>query len=252
MGGVSVDAVTRADMLAVVSAAIRARRFLWLTFVNVSVVSWASRDRALRELLANADYSLCDGMGLIYGCRALGQPLPEMVSGPFLLFEMLQQAASSGHRVYFLGAAPDVIDEAVRGAERLYPGLQIVGARHGFFSVAEEVDVVQGILAARPDVLVVGMGFPRERRFIWNHHDAFTQMVCVDTGGAFTVLAGVHRLAPPLVRTLGLEWVYRMLQEPRRLFWRYLSMNTRFAGLILAGVLRRFVGRGACEVSRPN
>jgi N-acetylglucosaminyldiphosphoundecaprenol N-acetyl-beta-D-mannosaminyltransferase len=248
--GLDLDAVTRAEMVSRVDSAIVDRDAIWLTFINVAVLVQATRDAEALRALEAADHRLTDGMGLLYGSRLLGQPLPEMVSGPYLLFGLLNQAAHRGHRVYFLGAQQVIIEQAAHNAVHNYPGLTLVGYRNGYFAASEEDSVVADVCAAKPDILFVGMGFPRERLFCQKWRPRLDIPVMMDVGGAFTVLAGVHRLAPSWVGAIGMEWVYRAAQEPRRLWKRYLLANSVFAWMLVRAIILN--GRDSARASLPG
>lgn len=231
--GLPIDAVTRDYMVARAEEAIIRRSIIWLTFVNVAILVKIQKEPVIRGMLARADYRLCDGMGLVYASRILGKHLPEMVSGPYLLFRLLQFAESRGYSAYFLGGKTKVVEKAVENVCHKYPSLIVAGYRDGFFSAAEEDDVVKQINNSRAQLLFVGMGFPRERIFLSRNLHNLNTPLCMDIGGALTVLAGIHKLAPPWIRVAGLEWLYRMLQEPSRLWRRYLITNSIFAWMLM-------------------
>lgn len=237
--GLPLDAVTREAMVARVDQVIADGSAVWLTFVNVAVLVQVMRDPQAGHTLQKADYRLCDGMGLLYASRWLGEPLPEMVSGPYLLFRLLERADAQGYSAYFLGGTPEVIEAAMTKVRHLYPRLRLAGYRDGFFTEDQQTEVVAEIRASRAQLLFVGMGFPRERLFLAEQRAALGVPVCMDVGGAFTVLAGIHQLAPLWVRRLGLEWVYRMLQEPQRLWRRYLVTNLVFGGWLLRALWKK-------------
>lgn len=219
--------------------AIRNRMGAWLTVINVAILVMAVQDSELRQLLETADYRVCEGAGLFFGSKILGTPLPQILGGPQLFFSLLEESSKLGHRVFFLGSTDEVVDAAVRNARNRYPGINIVGYRNGYFTDAESPAVIDAIRAAQPDLLFVGMGFPRERIFIHRHRHSLRAAAIMDVGGAFTVLAGIHRLPPSWVTLLGLGWLYRMAQEPRRLWRRYLTTNTAFAWLLAKQLWKR-------------
>ena len=237
--GIDFDTVTRDYMVSRVDEAIAKEKHIWLTFINVSIVVQSNHDMEVYGILEVADYHLCDGMGLVYASRLLGKPLPEMVSGPLLLMRLLKHASDHGYRIYFLGSKQKIIERALLNVKRNYPGLQIVGYRNGYFNYAEEREVVALVRQSGAQILFVGMGFPRERIFIHKYRKDLKVPVIMDVGGALTVLAGIHRLAPRWMRMTGIEWVYRLSQEPRRLWKRYLVTNIIFGWLLLRELFRR-------------
>lgn len=236
--GIRFDAVTRDYMVTRVDESIAHGTLLWLTFINVSILVQTLQEEKFRRLLETADYRLCDGMGLVHASRLLGRPLPEMVSGPYLLMRLLEHAADCGYRSYMLGSKPEIVERAALNAQQTYPKLILAGYRSGYFSDAEENDVVEQICRSKTQILFVGMGFPRERLFIARWRKNLNIPIIMDVGGAFTVVAGIHRLAPRWMSIMGIEWLYRMAQEPERLWKRYLVTNTRFAWLLLREAFR--------------
>lgn len=239
--GLEFDAATREEMVARVDEAIADGKTIWLTFINLAILVQARKNPEALQALQAADYQLCDGMGLIYASRILGKPLPEMVSGPYLLFRLLQHAERKGYSVYFLGSKKEVLEKAVVNVRARHPALKLVGYRDGYFTPREEKEVVEGIRQSGPQLLFVGMGFPFERLFLQRNRYKLNVPVCMDMGGALTVLAGIHKLAPRWVRGAGLEWFYRMSQEPGRLWKRYLITNSTFALLFMREMLRKAI-----------
>ena len=237
--GIRFDAVTRDHMVARVDDAIAASESIWLTFINVAILVQAKREPEARGLLEVADYRLCDGMGLVYASRLLKRPLPEMVSGPYMLFRLLQRAEVQHYSIFLLGSKPAVVERAVENIRCTYPSVKVAGCRSGYYPPEDESQVVTQIRASGAQLLFVGMGFPRERLFLSKYHGQLGVPVCMDVGGAFTVLAGIHRLAPKWMRVAGLEWLYRMAQEPRRLWKRYLATNAWFCWLLAQEVVKR-------------
>jgi N-acetylglucosaminyldiphosphoundecaprenol N-acetyl-beta-D-mannosaminyltransferase len=234
-----VSAFTHEYFVSGMNEAIRGRRGVWLTVINVAILVMTRENSELRQLLETADYRVCEGAGLFFGSKVLGATLPQILSGPHLFFSLLEESSKHGHRVFFLGSTDEVVTAAVRNARNRFPGINIVGYRSGYFTDAETPAVVDAIREAQPDLLFVGMGFPRERIFIHDHRHALPTAAIMDVGGAFTVLAGIHRLPPAWVTLLGLGWFYRMAQEPRRLWKRYLTTNTVFACLLARHLWKR-------------
>lgn len=237
--GVRMDALTREQVVCRIDDAIREKRTTWVTFVNVAIFVHCRRDPAALRLIESADYRLCDGMGLLYASQLLRCPLPEMIGGPLLLFRLLRHAEEHGYGVFFLGSAQEVIEKAVSNARVRHPSLRVAGWRNGFFSDAEASGIVERIRESGADLLFAGMGFPRERQFLYKYRAELNVPALVDLGGAFTILAGIHRLAPRWMRIAGIEWVYRMAQEPRRLWKRYLVTNSIFGCVLLRALVTK-------------
>jgi N-acetylglucosaminyldiphosphoundecaprenol N-acetyl-beta-D-mannosaminyltransferase len=200
----------------------------------------ADADSRLRALNDRAAFLLADGMPLVWWSRLGPRPLPERVAGSDLIYGMCERAARHGHRVYLLGAAPGVADEAAATLVEKYPGLKIVGVECPPFrqpTAAEEREQIERVRAARPDLLFVAFGQPKGELWIADRLDELRVPVCVQVGATLDFVAGRVKRSPKWMQKTGLEWVYRMLQEPRRLAGRYLD-NVAF--LVRAAFAPRF------------
>ena len=212
--------------------------------VNVAKLVAARDDARLRGIIERSAIVNADGQGIVLAARLLGQSLPGRVAGIDLMHELVALAAERGHAIYVLGARADVLERAVGILRERHPRLQVAGYRDGYFSAEEESAVCAEIAASGAEILFVAMGTPRKETFLAEHADDLGVPLLVGVGGAVDVLAGVTRRAPAVWQRLGLEWLYRMVQEPRRMFRRYATSNARFA-LLLAGALAgRLSGRG--------
>lgn len=243
--GVLFDSISREGTLPYVDQAVQRGQPIWLTFVNVAVLVYMREQPAGKLAVDAADFRLADGMGVVYAAALVGRPLPEMVGGPLLLARLLEHAESMGYSVFLLGSTQEVIERATAAAARRHPRLKIAGYRSGFFKDDEEAAVVRQVRDSGATILVVGTGFPREKVFMHRHKLEFGASVLVDVGGAFTILAGIHKLAPIWIRRLGLEWIYRCAQEPRRLTGRYLRTNTIFGQLLIRELVLTWLSRRA-------
>ncbi len=176
-------------------------------------------DSVLKEAYRTADLVTADGTGLVWASWILGAPLPERVSGIDLLEALWNRAAAKGYRLFFLGAKPGVADAAAQQLKTRFPLLNIVGVHHGYFDRSHEEAIVNAICDAAPDLLLVGMGVPRQESWILRMKDQLNVPVIIGVGGSFDVLSGQLRRAPRTWQTLGIEWLWRAIQEPQR-FWR--------------------------------
>jgi N-acetylglucosaminyldiphosphoundecaprenol N-acetyl-beta-D-mannosaminyltransferase len=241
--GVPVAPVTMDEAVDWVDVAVRERRRLRVGVVNAAKIVNMRRDPELRDDVLSSDIILADGMSVVWASRLLGCPLPERVAGIDLMFRILMRGQAPGYRIYLLGAAQDVVEAATAHVRARYPGIEIVGHHHGYFAGSEEAAVASAICSARPDVLFVGMTSPRKERFLADWGERLGVPVCHGVGGSFDVLAGKVERAPERWQRLGLEWLYRVKQEPRRLWRRYLVTNSVFLGLVLRDLARRAAGR---------
>ena len=237
--GVPIDALTMEEVLDRVDMAIVGRGRLRIGMVNAAKLVHMRRDPTLQTDVVSCNLILADGVPVVWASRLLGRPLPERVAGIDLMHAMLRRGDENGYRVYCLGASEDVLAAAVGQITADYPHVKVVGRHHGYFTPQEEPGIVAAIADANPDILLVGMSSPKKERFLARRGDQLGVPVCHGVGGSFDVLAGKIRRAPPAWQQLGLEWLYRVKQEPRRLWRRYLVTNTLFCAAVLSELVRR-------------
>jgi N-acetylglucosaminyldiphosphoundecaprenol N-acetyl-beta-D-mannosaminyltransferase len=199
-------------------------------------------DPVLAADVANSDLVSVDGMGIAWGARALGLPVMRRVTGVDLLSELLAVCEREGFRPYFLGATAAVSQQAARSVCEKHPSLVLAGLRDGYFAPDQEEQVVSDIRSSGADCLFIGMPTPRKERFLAAHRDRLGVPFIMGVGGSFDILAGVVRRAPASMQRIGLEWLYRVYQEPRRMWWRYARTNTLFAGILAEALIWRGLG----------
>ncbi len=227
-----IDNLTMEETLGVVEEFIRSGRPHQHVVVNVDKVVKAQDDEALRSIINNCALINADGMPLVWASRWLGMPLKERVAGVDLFEALMKRSAVSGWRVYLLGARKDVVDGVKALYELKYPGLTIAGARDGYWTKDEEEGVVQDIAAARPDILFVAISSPKKEQFLGKYQAQMKVPFAMGVGGTFDVAVGKVKRAPLWMQRSGLEWFYRFLQEPRRMFRRYFIDDMAFIGLL--------------------
>jgi len=198
---------------------------------NSEIVVRAYDDKAFSELLNRADYLVPDGAGLLLAARLIGEPLQERVAGFDLMRNLLKQAAGQDISFYFLGGKPGIIDSAVTNIKSELPELNMAGFHHGYLDQDLEESVIVDINEKQPDILLVGMGVPRQEKFFNKYFDELKIKVGLTVGGSFDVWAGEVDRAPLLMQKLYLEWFYRLLQEPTR--WKRMMAIPRFIYLVL-------------------
>jgi exopolysaccharide biosynthesis WecB/TagA/CpsF family protein len=205
----------------------RGDRPLYLTSANGEVIARTADDRELHDLFLAADQIVADGQPMVWASRfRCAVPLPERVATTDLFHDVARLAEVSGHSFYFFGATPEENARAVENVRRAYPRLSIAGASHGFLRGAELTAKLQEIDELAPDILWLAMGVPTEQHFIAAHARELRHVGMIKTsGGLFNFLSGTNSRAPAWMQRAGLEWLYRLLLEPRRLFWRYLVTN---------------------------
>ena len=234
--GIPVDVVTMDEALARIAAMVESGRPHYVVTPNVDFLVQARTNPELHRILCEADLVLCDGQPLVWASRWLGNPLPERVAGADLTPRLLEQAARKGHRVYLLGATPEANDEACRRLQKRYPTLQLAGHYAPPICPLEEMDheaLACRIRAAEPDILLISFGCPKQERWIARNYRTLGVPVCLGLGATIDFLAGRVRRAPAWMQRSGLEWIYRLMQEPRRLFRRYWTDLRCFGGALL-------------------
>ena len=214
--GVNVDAVTMAEAVAHVTEAMDVRANVMIATANAEMIMRATHDEELRDILNAAALVVPDGAGTVWAARHLGHAMPERVAGYDLAQELLRRAPAEGRRIYFFGAAPGVAEKAKEKAEQLYPGIEIVGVRNGFFSPADNAAIIAEIRAARPDLLLVALGVPKQEKWIAAHLAELDVPVAIGVGGTLDVMAGVMKRAPYWMQKAKLEWLFRGLMQPKR------------------------------------
>jgi N-acetylglucosaminyldiphosphoundecaprenol N-acetyl-beta-D-mannosaminyltransferase len=198
--------------------------------LGTEMVVQAQHDARFRAIVNGSALSLCDTVGLLAVARRRGAPLRERVTGVELIDHLCESAAARGLPVYLLGGAPGVARDAAAVLQSRFPGLQIRGAHDGYFTDSETPEVAREIAASGARLLFAGMGSPRQEYWLAEHLRATGCGAGIGVGGSFDVIAGRIERAPRLVRRLGLEWLYRLVKEPRR--WRRQLALPRFVWLI--------------------
>jgi N-acetylglucosaminyldiphosphoundecaprenol N-acetyl-beta-D-mannosaminyltransferase len=226
------DSLTMDETVESIDRRMAAGEFTQHVVVNVAKLVQMQDDPALAAAVEACDIINIDGAGIVFGGRILGLPIPERVAGIDLFERLLARAEQSGRSVYLLGAKPQVIEAAVARIRASRPGLKIAGFHHGYFW-HDEAAVVAEIRASGAEMLFVGIGSPLKEQFIDRWRDQFGVLFAMGVGGTFDVVAGEVRRAPHWMQRMGLEWLFRLLQEPRRMWRRYLVTNTRFLAMIL-------------------
>lgn len=234
--GVPVDILTMNETLHEIETAIISRNRLQHVALNVAKLVSLQKNTELKEDVVSADIVGIDGMGIVLALRVLGHKNIQRVAGVDLMSSVLALCASKGYRPYFLGARPEIVSEAVAIAVRKYPNLKFAGFQDGYFFKDDEQEVMQRIKASGADCLFIGMPTPRKERLLQTWRDKLGVPFIMGVGGSIDVLAGKTERAPQWMQRTGFEWIYRIYQEPGRMWWRYLSTNTRFA-FILMGLL---------------
>ncbi len=233
-----VDVLDMPGVLERLEQFIREQRFHQVATANADFVINAESDAELRHILRYADLVMPDGMPLVWASRALGTALPERVTGADIVPALAALAAQKGYRIYMIGAKPEVAQQAKAKLLQAHPGLQIVGCVSPPVQPLDEMDnapLLRDIRAARPDILLVAFGNPKQEKWIYRNREALQEVsVCIGVGGTFDFLAGQTVRAPQWMQKSGLEWVFRLSQEPKRLWKRYTRDVGQFGSRFVA------------------
>ncbi|MFA5495370.1 MAG: WecB/TagA/CpsF family glycosyltransferase [Porticoccaceae bacterium] len=240
--GCPMDVATMGETVAVIDEAVAADRFTQHVVVNVAKLVNMRKDSELDASVRECDIINIDGMGVVLGARLLGHQVPERVAGVDLFHALLAMSAQKGYSVYLLGAKDDVVAETARRVRAQYPGLMLAGYHHGYFWDDEQA-MVEKIRASGAQLLFVAITSPRKENFINRWRDQLGVTFVMGVGGTFDVVAGKVKRAPLWMQKCGLEWLYRVIQEPGRMWKRYLTTNSEFACLLFKEKLAQVGGK---------
>ena len=214
--GIPVDSTTMAEAVAKVGSFIEEGGLHMVFTPNAEMIMIAQKDAELKNILSQADMLTADGAGVVLASRILKRSVPEKVSGIDLVKEIFRVYGTRGIRCFLLGAKPGVAETAAANISRDYPGVVIAGCHDGYFTEDMNEKIVNEINASKPDLLLVALGAPKQEKWIFEHRKKLDVKVCIGVGGTIDVLAGKVALAPDFFRRNGLEWLYRLIREPRR------------------------------------
>jgi N-acetylglucosaminyldiphosphoundecaprenol N-acetyl-beta-D-mannosaminyltransferase len=241
--GVPIDCLTVAETIAAADRAIRARQTCQHVCLNVAKFVAMRTNAELDRDVRSSHIVSVDGMGIVWAARLLGITVPERAPGVAIMEGVMGLCAVNGYRPFLLGALPDVLQKSIANVPSRFPGLELAGSRDGYFRPEEECEVVAAIRSSRADCLFIGMPTPRKERFLARYRHELGVPFIMGVGGGLDVLAGHVRRAPPFIQAIGLEWLFRTVQEPRRLGPRYLRTNMVFAGVMAKALILTFLSK---------
>jgi exopolysaccharide biosynthesis WecB/TagA/CpsF family protein len=239
--GLAIDNRTVDAAVSDILSAVRARRKTSIVFVNAHVVNTMAADRAYRDTVARADVRLADGSGMAIAAQLAGTPLVGNPNGTDVFPRLAAQAAEAGVTIFLVGGAEGVADAAAATVRNAGYGAAIAGTHHGYFAhgSAEEDAVIAAINASGADIVLVGLGVPQQDRFVERNRHRLQAPVLAGVGGLFDYFSGRVSRAPVALRGAGLEWLWRLALEPRRLWRRYLLGNVVFLARAVTAARRR-------------
>jgi N-acetylglucosaminyldiphosphoundecaprenol N-acetyl-beta-D-mannosaminyltransferase len=237
--GCQVDNLSMEETLQTVEGFIKSGRPHQHVVVNVDKLVKANRDPELRRIINECALINVDGMPVVWASRLIGKPLKERVAGVDLFEALMRRSAEKGWRVFLLGAREEVVSGVKNIYEQKYPGLTVAGYRNGYWKPEEEAGVVESVKAAQADLLFVAISSPKKEHFLGRYQAEMKIPFAMGVGGTFDVAVGKVKRAPVWMQNAGLEWFYRFLQEPRRMFKRYFVDDMAFFWLLVKEMVKR-------------
>lgn len=229
---IPVDALTMQQTVSLIDKAIEERRPVHHVVINAAKVVNAQKDAALKESIVSCDIINADGQAVVWASRFLKVPLPERVAGIDLMENLVKLGAEKKYRIFFLGAKEEVVKKVVDVYTKMYSKDIIAGYRNGYFTKEEEAIVATQIADSGASILFVAMSSPKKEIFLNTYKNLIQTPFIMGVGGSFDVVSGLVKRAPVWMQKSGLEWFYRVIQEPGRMWKRYLYGNTEFIILV--------------------
>ena len=229
--GVPFDAVTMEQAVEKAKKMLGEEGQHFICTPNPEIVMEAQKDKELMDILHEADMVIPDGIGVVWASKYSEIRLKERVAGYDLTQNLMAELAATGETFYFFGGAPGVASTAARMMMKKYPGLKVVGVHNGYFDEKEEKKIIQDINTNSPSILLVGLGAPKQEKWIYDNIRLVGAKVAIGVGGSFDVMAGNVKRAPKIFQKLGLEWFYRLITQPTR--WRRMMRLPKFALTVL-------------------
>lgn len=240
--GIPVKAMTMAQALDLIDHAIHKSAPLQIGVVNAAKVVNMYRNPGLGEDVLSSDIIFADGASVVWASHILRTPLPERVAGIDLMMGMLKRGQQRGYKIYLFGATEEVNQTVALHIIDDFPGVIIAGRRNGYFSEDEEQAIANDIAQCEPDILLVAITSPQKEQFLARWASIINVPVCHGVGGSFDVYAGKVKRAPISWQRCGMEWFYRLIQEPRRMWKRYFITNSLFFCLLLGELFHKLTG----------
>ncbi len=241
--GVLIDNMTMTEAVSGIDAFIETRRPVHVVTPNVDHIVKIQKDAEFRKVYENAGMILADGVPLLWGAWLLETPLKEKISGSDLLPKICEHSVQKNHRLFFLGGRPGAADRAKELLEKKYPGIQIAGTYCPPFGFEkddfENQKIIRMLLEMKPDILFVGLGAPKQEKWIFQHKHDYQVPVSIGVGASFEFISGMVKRAPLWMQKYSLEWLWRLMSEPGRLWKRYLVEDMEYFWLLSQQYLRK-------------
>lgn len=233
MFGCKVAAATMQETLKEIERIIENREVTQHVVINAGKVVLMNKDEKLRTIISECPIINADGQSIVWASRFLGKPLPERVAGIDLMENLIKVSSEKGYGVYFFGAKEEVVKKVINTYKNKYPKLKISGYRNGYFSEEEIPEITEDMRKSNADILLVAFSSPKKEYWLSENMANINIPFCMGVGGSFDVVAGITKRAPLWMQNIGLEWFYRFIQEPRRMWKRYIVGNCKFIELTI-------------------
>jgi len=231
--GCNVDALTMEETINKVKEFINSKECVQHVVVNAGKINLIQSNHELRKLINDCPLINADGQSVVWASKFLKKPLPERVTGIDLFLNLVEVSAEYGYKLYFFGAKQEVVEKVVNIFQKKYPDLKVAGYRNGYFKEEESEQIAIDIRNSGADILFVAFSSPKKEFWINKYMSIMKVPFAMGVGGSFDVVAGVTKRAPLWMQKMGLEWFYRFIQEPRRMWKRYIIGNFKFCKLVL-------------------
>lgn len=242
IASVSIDNISFSKAIESIELIIGLKKNAFVLTPNVDHIVKLQHDKDFRKIYKHADLVLPDGMPLLWAAKFLNTPLIERITGADLFPELCRVSAKKGYKIFLLGGRPKAAVTAKKVLEKKYPNVNIVGTYCPYFGFENDEDennkIIAAIERAKPDILFVGLGAPKQEKWIYKYKDVCRVPVSIGVGVSFEFIAGMVKRAPIWVRNLGMEWFWRLIMEPKKLWKRYLIDDLQFFKLIFKQKLR--------------
>jgi len=238
--GIKFDKLTIEEVKQFVEDFIKSGQKGYIVTPNAYHVVLLKKDNEFRQVYNHATLVLADGIPIVWVSKILMYGL-KRITGSDILYCLCNLAAEKGFKVYFLGSKDIVVKKVIEKLQNVFPYLKIVGFHHGYFE--DDKPVIDEINSVQPEILFVGMGCPKQEKWVYNYLSHLNIKIAVLVGGVFEVIAGTKKRAPRWIQNIGLEWFWRLIQEPKRLWKRYLIGNTIFIFLVIEELIKKFLRR---------
>lgn len=239
--GINIDSMKISDFVDLIEMKINSKKKVHVLGINAEKIVDTQKNKRFNEIIHNSEIIHADGFSILLASIFLGSKIPERVAGIDLMEQLLRLAETKRYTVYFLGAKSSVLNEMTNKLKKKYPDLQVAGSRNGYFTENEWINIYNDLKYLKPQIVFVGITSPIKEYLIDYLLKKNIESVFMGVGGSFDVLSGKVKRAPIWMQKCGLEWIFRLIQEPKRLFRRYLVGNLKFIKLLIIEVCRKII-----------